>query len=62
MKVFELGDSLTTLSYQGLAQEEIVVVIDGVEYEIEKAVNENGELKLVTSRTCKKVSEYSELM
>ena len=62
MKVFELGDSLTGLSLQGFAQEEIVVVIDGVEYEIEKAVNEDGEMKLITSKSSKKVSEYSELM
>ena len=48
MKVYELGDSLTNLSHSGFAQEEIVVVIDGKEYEITSAVNVDGEMKLFT--------------
>ena len=35
-------------SQQGLAMEEIVVVVGGREYEITKAVNVDGELKLFT--------------
>ena len=48
MKVVQLSDNLTELSHQGLAMEEIVVVVEGKEYEITKAVNVDGELKLFT--------------
>jgi hypothetical protein len=46
MKVVELSDQLTNLSHRGFAQETIVGVIDGVEYKIIKAIEENGEMKL----------------
>lgn len=46
MKVVELSDQLTSLSHRGFAQETIVGEIDGITYDIIKAVEENGEMKL----------------
>lgn len=57
MTVSELCDNLTLLCHEGYALEEIVVIIDGNEYKIEKAVNDNGEFKLIVSN-----KEYNELM
>lgn len=57
MTVSELCDNLTLLCHEGYAFEEIVVIIDGNEYKIEKAVNDNGEFKLIVSN-----KEYNELM
>ena len=59
MKVYELSDNLTSLSHSGYAQEEIVVVIDGKEYEITKAMNVDGEMKLFTGNV---VNNGNELM
>ena len=57
MKVFELGDDLTNLSHQGYAMEDIVAVIDGVEYEITKALNQDGEMKLIVGNIINKGNE-----
>lgn len=47
-KVYELSDVLTGLSHQGLAEEPIVVYHDGNLFEIERVVNMDGQLVLVT--------------
>ena len=62
MQVYELSDDLTALSHQDFAQEEIVVVLDGAEYQIECVKNQDGEMKLITSSASRKIDKYNELM
>ena len=59
MQVFQLSDELTSLSQQGLAQEEIVISINGQEYHIKGTVNQDGELKLIAGDI---IGYYNEIM
>ena len=58
-KVYELSDVLTGLSHQGLAEEPIVVYCGGKMFEIERVMNLDGQLVLVTKN---EIEDCNELM
>ena len=62
MKVYQLSDNLTVLSHSGFADEEIVAVINGTEYEIKSAINQDGEMKLIVGDALGNPGYFNELM